>query len=280
MSANFAIYKMEEENREHNSKKILKIGFSATNNKHIYIKYKLVPSKMTFIYNKEYDVNELLNESYKNYEYVGETIERKANEISKQISTDKEVVKYLTYMMREIMRNVVEHSNSSNMLLKCRRYSESNLINICVYDNGIGIKKSLNSNPNYSFEEEKYALLMSVQPGVTKAFRKHKKRSNDIWQNSGFGLFMVSSICQKDGCFSIVSGSTGLTISKNNINIDKCTYYDGTKVEIVFNTDGIKSLSNVLKDLSIFGTKIAKSHDINSIKTASHVSTMLINKEY
>lgn len=227
-------------------------------------------------YKKDFKVSALLEEAYDNCEYVGETIEKKAKDISKIISNDNsEVAKYITYIIREIGRNVVEHSKSEYCYISCTKYFTENIIHICVEDGGIGIKESLNQNRHFHFEKDSEAIAMSVQPGITKAYKRVKRNPHDIWQNSGFGLYMVSSICQEKGEFSIVSGNTQLKIKGNNVSLEKL-HFSGTKVDIVLNIgDELGILSKRLSILSKIGNKYARSWDVNTIKTASHSSTIL-----
>lgn len=62
-------------------------------------------------------VDDLLNESYKNMEYVGETIERKAKEKLVNFKFEPQYVNFYSYLMREVMRNVIEHSKSQKLIL-------------------------------------------------------------------------------------------------------------------------------------------------------------------
>lgn len=221
-------------------------------------------------------VKDLIDEASKNIEYVGETIERKANRIAKTLSdNNKELVNYLTYSIREIMRNVVEHSKSPIISFWAKSNPSGDLVEIVVADNGIGVKNSLNSNPHYNINSDEEALILSLQPGVTKVYGR--MRSNDIWQNSGYGLFMTSGICKRGGDFTICSGDSAIIINENSFENYKANY-QGTFVKMRMKISKVTCLSHVLKDLSLEGSKLAKINSKLAVTKASQITTMLLNK--
>lgn len=62
------------------------------------------------------DVKKLRIESYEKSEVVQETIERKSIELARLISRGKtKLRKILSYSIRELMRNIVEHSDSKSI---------------------------------------------------------------------------------------------------------------------------------------------------------------------
>lgn len=118
------------------------------------------------------------------------------------------------------------------------RLSTSNALTFCELlpvveadDEGIGVFESLKQNPihrKYVTSNEE-ALRWAIQPGVSVAFNPALgQRSNDVWANSGYGLYMISEICRKtNGWFTFVSGEECLRAYPNNISICK-TKFNGT----------------------------------------------------
>lgn len=226
-------------------------------------------------YCRIFNVRDLVLESYDNFEYVGETIERKSRDIVRRFVTSEEKIRFFSYVMREIMRNVVEHSESCQFKLNVSNKYNDILI-IDVEDNGIGIRNSLNTNPNYNVKDDKIALDLAIKPGITKAFGKRKR--NDVWQNSGFGLYMISSICKEFGCFYIESGGAKLEIEGSSTRISNIYNYNkGTRVIAILDKTKIRDITNVLKTLSQKGNEIAKANPLAKIKTASK-ATILISE--
>ncbi|MBU3208500.1 ATP-binding protein [Clostridium algidicarnis] len=224
----------------------------------------------------DFDVEELIQESYLNMEYVGETIERKAKDILKTYEFSISIRNFYGYLMREIIRNVVEHSEAKkfSVLLYSNHLKE---FSFKVIDNGIGIMRSLNSNPAYSINDDLTALSFCVKPGITRSYKRDPMR-DDVWQNSGFGLYMVSSIVSSIGVFEIISGS-GKLVLKNGFKEHTSAKIKGTEVTVIINTTIEINISNTIKKVSIEGSKIAECgssfSEFAKIKTASKASTLL-----
>lgn len=224
----------------------------------------------------EFNVENLLQESYKEYEYVGETIERIAKELLLKYKFELVKRNFYAFIARELTRNVIEHSKAEYYYFAIYIGNE-NEIGFKVIDNGIGIKKSLNSNPSYNLKDHRTALSFAINPGITKSYKKDPNR-DEVWQNSGFGLYMVKSISDIIGYFSIATGDS-LLISKNAIK----SYYKykikGTEVTVVLNNKIRINTGELLRKISQKGNELAKSSPnfakYAEIKTASKASTLL-----
>ena len=224
-----------------------------------------------------YKTEDLIKESYLNMEYVGETIE---NIIKNLLSKFKFSIKYrnfYAYLMREIARNDVEHSNSNELaiILYSNNIKE---FGFKVIDYGIGIMESLNSNPNYLVGDDKTALAFAIRPGITKAWKKDPNR-DDIWQNSGFGLFMVSTIVNEiGGRFEVASGKYKIIYKNGFREYNRCNI-NGTEVTVVFDTSMEINTLEIIKNASIKGREYLKNNEkfsyYGKIKTASKASTLL-----
>lgn len=64
------------------------------------------------------------------------------------------------------------------------------------------------------------ALQWSLKAGILDAFKAPiKQKSNDIWTNLGFGLFMVSEICKHlNGSFCLISHDNYILIDNQGVN--------------------------------------------------------------
>lgn len=76
----------------------------------------------------KFDVKELKRESYEKMLYVGEVIEEKAKEILKGFNINLKTRNFYAYILREIMRNVPEHSESKTYNLACYKIKMSLLL--------------------------------------------------------------------------------------------------------------------------------------------------------
>lgn len=224
----------------------------------------------------KFDVEELKQESYNKMVYIGEIIEDKAKDILRNLKVDFKIRNFYSYILREIMRNVPEHSDATNWNLVC--YKNKNELAFKISDKGITIKESLNRNPRFDIINDTSAVAFAIKPGVTRSYKRDPLR-DDVWQNSGFGLYMVSSLMKKLGYFELKSGGGKIVVMK-----DKETTFRynnkivGTEVFIVMDTRIKINIPETLKDLSTKGSELARNSSFSSyadIKTASQASTLI-----
>lgn len=209
---------------------------------------------------------------------VGDTIERESAGLSKILCrNNSEILAIMTYLIREILRNISEHSNSSIAWI-CGQYWSDGTAEIAILDEGIGIRQSLQKNivhRQYIVDDET-ALRSSIKAGISQAFSPfHGNKSDDVWANSGFGLYMVSEICKKlQGSFCIASGDSFLKISNSGI-IPGETCIKGTAIKITFSTKQLNNSSSIIREIASNGELEAKTIK-NAFKKASHPSKGLI----
>lgn len=103
-------------------------------------------------------------------------------------------------------------------------------------DEGVGIKQALSFNPNLKIKNDKDALLLSIEPGIAgKAFKykgKMRKQVDIIWQNSGYGLFVTSEICQHGGDFLIYSGNNAVLIrNRMRLRVSRINSLNGDLID-------------------------------------------------
>ncbi len=117
----------------------------------------------------------------------------------------------IKYVLSEMIRNVLEHSTSSNGAIICAKYfKKSNRISIGITDYGIGIKQSLTRfhNPENNAE----ALKLALTPGITGTTSK----IGGTEYNAGAGLFFTKSIAKvSNNFFMLFSGDTLYRLKKD-----------------------------------------------------------------
>lgn len=211
-------------------------------------------------------------------EHMGETIERKSKQLAKVFSCGNNELEYLlTYMIREIMRNIVEHSSSSVIWFAGQHWPTKNLVEIAILDEGIGIAESLSKNLYYRklISSEKQAIRLSMLPGVTKAFTKKKIESYDVWENSGYGLYVTSQLCNDlAGSFIILSGNASISLSNCKYEYKKA-HFDGTAIRMEINTSNIENFEIKMKEIIKNGEKKAKTMKNLALEKASSASKSL-----
>lgn len=120
------------------------------------------------------------------------------------------------------------------------------------------------------------AIHAALLPSVSgKMFKGIKVRKNDVWQNSGYGLYMTSRLCRHGGNFFIGSGDSSFQLQGQNK-----TYFNfshkGTIIRLVMRPSQIGTLNEKLLQFSKEGKEIAKG--IKGTKLlASKASQMLTN---
>lgn len=181
----------------------------------------------------------------------GEILEDLSKDLTKVLTQTEEgdLFDMLVYSMREMLRNVVEHSHCIEFGLCAQYWPTMNKVSIAILDRGIGIKESLSNNPNLDLQSDEEALKEAIEPGVSgKVYKGQKRKPKGDWVNSGFGLYMTSNICRNGGSFFIASGTKGLYLSeKKSRFLD--TPINGTALNLTLDTTKITGLNETLADL-------------------------------
>lgn len=195
-------------------------------------------------------VNNIKDEASEQMEHHGDTVQRLSEDMVELLlqSRDTSAFQTLAYAIREMIRNVVEHSSSPDLTYAAQYWPMTGEAEIAITDRGIGLAKSLSSNPKIGSVEDDQALDLAVRPGVSsKTWRKQSSRS--VWANSGYGLYMVKGLCVvSGGSLSIASGSLAKTWSKECIKTDP-THLKGTTVILKLNSNNLEDIDRELRKL-------------------------------
>ena len=195
-------------------------------------------------------VDEIRDEAIDQMEHHGDTIQRSSEKLIEVLLQSRATPAFqvLSYAMREMIRNVVEHSASSDLAYAAQYWPGTGKAEIAITDRGMGLSKSLSSNPKLGTVSDEQALDLAVQPGVSsKTWRKQRSRS--VWANSGYGLYMVKGLCvASGGSFSIASGSFVRTWSKKG-ELTAPTHLKGTTVILQLNSDNLEDIDLELAKL-------------------------------
>ena len=127
------------------------------------------------------------------------------NMVDGQMKLPQGVKSSLQHSVHELLMNVVNHSESKVCNYVCANaIPTKGVIRLCVFDSGIGIRKSLNQNPNFNdIATDLEAIDKSLEYGVTRL------RETD----RGIGLStLVQLIESNNGKMEIVSGTGYVTI--------------------------------------------------------------------
>lgn len=228
---------------------------------------------LTVINFKELHAKDL--EYYLNDE-VEENIEKEARKLATVlVDDDKNIKKILTYLIREILRNIPEHSGCTKALVCGQAWDRNHQAEIAILDEGEGIYESLSRNRFYKddINDNVDALDLALAPGVSVAYRPKKKRtsSESQWSNSGYGLYVVKEICKElNGSFLIASGTDYLKVSVSGVTIGK-TYFSGTAIKMTIDTNAVHEKKDLITSIVNKGQQEAKQSN-DGFHTASKPS--------
>jgi hypothetical protein len=188
---------------------------------------------------------------------VGVVLEERAAKLAKMLVRQDggDLVDTLTFSIREILRNVVEHSESPTVSLCAQWWPSKGQVEVGILDCGRGIRAGLADNPHFEFQDDRAAIQMALMPGVSG--NTAAGWGDDPWQNSGYGLYMTSRICRRGGSFVILSGSSGIKLN-SILKTDISGNFRGTAVRLLINTRGVRELSDRLAQFRQDGLRAAK----------------------
>ena len=209
-----------------------------------------------------YKTEDILRSAAKKGIEIGDEVESISKKLSKLLCHNEEgpLFDTLAYSIREIMRNVVEHSQSARFGICAQFWPTKNKAEVAILDKGIGVKASLSHNPHIDASDDKRALNYALMPAVSgKAFKGSRVKQKGPWANSGFGLYMTNRICRNGGNFFICSGETGMLLTKKS---EAKRYFpcdlQGTVVRLVLKTNEITNLKDALDLYRAEGYEIQK----------------------
>ncbi|MBI2094874.1 MAG: hypothetical protein HYT89_01755 [Candidatus Omnitrophica bacterium] len=112
---------------------------------------------------------------------------------------DQEQAATIGYVISELGRNVIEHSESRNGAILCAQgYPKSKKIRIGIADTGLGLKKTI-SRSHYA-PNDLAALRLALWPGITGTTSK----PGGTEQNAGAGLFFTRAIAHVNKDFFVI----------------------------------------------------------------------------
>lgn len=179
---------------------------------------------------------------------------------------DSEEHKFYLYTLRELVRNVFEHSGANDCYICGQRWNDGR-VEISILDEGIGIAKSLARS--FSIGSDEQALREAIKPGVSST--SNIINDNNVYDNSGFGLYVLSEIAGSFGKFTIASNTKCLSLAKCNYDFSNINF-SGTFLGIELSKTP-KQFSSLLQDIISAGELDAKTHGKNP--SASKMSKLI-----
>ena len=221
----------------------------------------------------------MYSESRENLDYIQETLEKKAKTMALILSRDnKEFQKWMTFVIRELLRNIPEHSKSKTIWYCAQYWPKYDLVELAILDEGIGVSNSLKDSYEFRslYNNDYEALQLALEPGVSGTFSSLRKSiGKGDWENSGYGLYVVSQMCAElDASFIIASGDSAIRMTKKNGNIIHTrydTFIEGTAIQIRIRPSQNCNYDQIRSEIVRRGEKIARAKDY-TIHSASKSS--------
>ncbi|WP_075258421.1 ATP-binding protein [Herbaspirillum camelliae] len=164
---------------------------------------------------------------------------------------DSQALRTYSYSIREVIRNVFEHSQAHECYVVGQRWHDG-AVEIAIVDEGVGISSSLSQAHKFQLDEE--ALRMAIRPGISRTSGLDEDRN--IYGNSGFGLYVLSELAASFGWFALGSGRAMLVGAQRD-RFDHACSFKGTFFGMRFNHTP-RDFSSVLNDIIESGEDSAK----------------------
>ncbi|MBH0230066.1 ATP-binding protein [Halobacillus yeomjeoni] len=187
---------------------------------------------------------------------------------------NQDLYEYVNFCLIEIIRNIVEHSDSRYFWYCAQRWPSplgGNLVEVAIMDEGIGIQDSLKEE--LGDEDSKDAIKFALYPGCSS---KITTKYLDTADNSGLGLFMMSEISKANGDFLLGSKKNFIKLSsteqeETNSNIN------GTIVRIRFDLSKLKEYELEIEEIRNRALELTKRYNVYSEKKKYAPGTPLPN---
>lgn len=206
-----------------------------------------VPTSENFLPITEKSIAEIRSAAIASYAHPGDIIQSEADTLSFVLTrtTSGPLYDTMSYSIRELVRNVLEHSGAHTYTFAAQYWPGRNLAQVVVADAGIGLSASLRSR--YEIADDAEAVSLAVKPGISS--QATDSTDYDHWGNSGYGLFMTKELCRRGGSFSLGSGrASGVWEGENASSVD--CLLSGTTVIMSLNTSNLAELSDRLRELA------------------------------
>jgi len=146
------------------------------------------------------------------------------------------------WALYEVMDNVIQHSGAKNGFVMASINSKNKILNICVFDYGVGIYNSLLRSCAYKPKNDADAISLAIKEGVTSG------------SGQGYGLSGLTKIINKNGGgLTIISGKGGLRydrIKQEVFNFEDIILFNknnpSTTVNFYLKTDNETSIEDTI----------------------------------
>jgi hypothetical protein len=187
----------------------------------------MAAGSLTYIPIRELTRNFFSVDSAKSSKPMGAAIQLECERLAAVLTQKRDLKtnRPIAYCLREVIRNVFEHAQVDECAISAQRWGDET-VELAITDRGRGIRASLSDR--FSSSDDGAALQQAILPGVTRA---EPANGDDVWANSGFGLFVLSELGVRLGKFTLCSGSAAVQGEAGVIR-DRAFSFHGTAVRL------------------------------------------------
>lgn len=191
-------------------------------------------------------------------------------------SVGEEVKTLFTYVIREMIRNIFDHSLTTHFYYASQKYPKSEFVEVAICDEGCGLRATVPFDVEerwYDQDTDENAIRKAMLPGITAA--SNHAYASENYKNSGYGLSLVRKIIEEtDGEFCIATGTKAINFRKNEEEVKDC-YIRGTVVRMRINIQKLSIIN--FDDLVSDAINDAERYGVH--RTPSRASRTLRSKE-
>lgn len=144
---------------------------------------------------------------------------------------DSEELRVYSYSIREVIRNVFEHSGASECFICGQRWWNGR-VEIAILDEGVGILNTLKDS--HDIHDDLHALKLALTAGVSRT--NSLSEQENVFGNSGFGLYVLSNLAASFGWFALGSGAGRVIGYQNTVRLVEKFSFSGTFFGMRLNT--------------------------------------------
>jgi hypothetical protein len=179
---------------------------------------------------------------------IQEAVKTRSDQLAEVIFPRMAEQVMMSYCLREVIRNVFEHAETETCTVMAQRLPNQTA-EIAIFDTGIGIYSSLSTVHECHNVDE--ALRFALQPGAS---RVTGNQTGHQWDNSGFGLYILSELGRQLGEFLVVSNGRFLQLRKaGNQSAEGDAGFNGTGIKVKVDLANAAYFPNLLRRIVATG---------------------------
>lgn len=181
-------------------------------------------------------------------------------------TTKGDLFELVKYCIREIVRNSMEHGGGKNLCMAGQYWPQRHEVELCIYDNGIGVLASISENEKFrNVSGDDAAIRLAVLPSTSGKKTDMTEKAPDgqnpeqDWGNSGFGLYVTSQLARESGRFFIGSGDRFLDLRGTEKRRGDFGL-NGTLISMSFDVEALERTANKVASVVGKGESFARRH--------------------